>query len=482
MAHRKGSPLVTPPRPKPVREPAARRGLGTLRLPPGSKIPGRVGEWFTHATQVEGAPAVQLRPPRDRRMFVDPTLDVGLEWWSSLANKRVAPQSILMTQMVRGNVELALSDAWTALVLTRVLRDTPGEILVLQADYHRDLAPPLLLVEGDRHRDPMTNEYVLADDPRSIEGSIRSGAIGMGSCLTLAARDERFTIRRLRHLTNSRHADDGWRSLVGVDVPWTLLGPSARSPGVEVHPSQKGARYLVTQDPLEWVSDISDDTEIVVHIDADVLNNRFNWDSDWSENPDRHDPGRSKVGDRLDSMLDALEGIGRKVAALQVTLSPGFFPGEFWSEFNPSRMERLSAIVRPSPSDAIKPEPSLRPSKSTRAAQGSPPRVTLQPSKRNRLHWKILVDGTSAGLVKIDEASPGHWTIYIKVNQDRRGQGIASNAYALAATDSRLPEVWAHMAKKNVASKKAAMNAGFVEVDDPKERQLLLRWTRPTDG
>jgi RimJ/RimL family protein N-acetyltransferase len=87
-----------------------------------------------------------------------------------------------------------------------------------------------------------------------------------------------------------------------------------------------------------------------------------------------------------------------------------------------------------------------------------------------------------AGRVWIDETEdPGlgpHASLTIELNQSCRNRGIGRLAYRLAAEASTYDEIWLHMRKSNIASRKAAEYAGFVIVDIPGRRQLTMRWRR----
>jgi RimJ/RimL family protein N-acetyltransferase len=79
----------------------------------------------------------------------------------------------------------------------------------------------------------------------------------------------------------------------------------------------------------------------------------------------------------------------------------------------------------------------------------------------------------------LDEAPFGeHASIQIHINQTHRGRGIGSVAYRLACEQSGNDEVIATMRKSNLASQRAAAQAGFKVIEDMKIPQLAMRWTR----
>ncbi len=81
----------------------------------------------------------------------------------------------------------------------------------------------------------------------------------------------------------------------------------------------------------------------------------------------------------------------------------------------------------------------------------------------------------------IDELPIGpHASIQIQLNTTVHGRGIGRIAYQAAVNDSGFDEVYAHMRKSNLASRKAAEHAGFTEVTEVPTAQLLMRWQRST--
>jgi RimJ/RimL family protein N-acetyltransferase len=97
-------------------------------------------------------------------------------------------------------------------------------------------------------------------------------------------------------------------------------------------------------------------------------------------------------------------------------------------------------------------------------------------------YWHIHVDETRAGFVFInwiDEEPIGeHASIQIKVNKNLQNRGIGRVAYQLACEESHYDTVYAHMRKSNVASRKAAENAGFKVLENDKIPQLVMFWNR----
>jgi hypothetical protein len=83
---------------------------------------------------------------------------------------------------------------------------------------------------------------------------------------------------------------------------------------------------------MAWASDDSD-RPILLHIDMDYFNNRYDGDSDWQLHAPRHDPSEDRVVEMVDELFDAvaMTGANDRVEDVAVGISPGFFPGELWA-------------------------------------------------------------------------------------------------------------------------------------------------------
>lgn len=124
-------------------------------------------------------------------------------------------------------------------------------------------------------------------------------------------------------------------------------------------------------------------------------------------------------------------------------------------------------------SERVKPgDVYLREGKGTKGAGGDP----------GGRYWHVEVDGKRVGRVfvnLIDEPPFGeHASIQIYLNKTDQGRGIGSVAYRLACEASGYATVFAHMRKSNLASRRAAEAAGFIAVEHPEVRQLIMVWER----
>src|ERR1700722_7237391 len=109
----------------------------------------------------------------------------------------------------------------------------------------------------------------------------------------------------------------------------------------------------------------------------------------------------------------------------------------------------------------------------TRREQVEPNKVRLEAGKGSSgrgsgpggPYWHIYLDAARVGYVYInviDEPPFGkHASIQIHINETHRGRGIGRVAYKLACEQSGHDEIIATMRKSNLASQRAAAQAGF---------------------
>lgn len=96
--------------------------------------------------------------------------------------------------------------------------------------------------------------------------------------------------------------------------------------------------------------------------------------------------------------------------------------------------------------------------------------------------WRIEVNGKRVGTVfinLIDEKPLGkHASLQIYLNLKNQGIGIGRVAYKLACEASEYLTIYAHMRKSNIASRRAAEEADFVDATPASYQQLIMAWTK----
>lgn len=96
--------------------------------------------------------------------------------------------------------------------------------------------------------------------------------------------------------------------------------------------------------------------------------------------------------------------------------------------------------------------------------------------------WVIEAGGVRAGTVfinVIEEPPLGkHASLQIFLNRESQGRQIGRLAYRAACDASEYNVVYAHMRKSNIASRRAAEEAGFADVTPAGHSQLIMKHVR----
>lgn len=273
---------------------------------------------------------VELVSPPTPQFYVDPLIEDGLEWWGSGA----AIEDVPNLYRRQNGLTVAMNDAWCLYSWSRwysalSLERRSQQVCVLHIDDHEDLMTPRVLIGEGGLEDQLTGKPVGLDDPDSVRASILSGAIGMGSFVAPAVAT--FSAVKFRHLRTDG-PEMGPLPMQVVAEPDTLLLPGAQRLGIDRTSSgTSGSSYMRTSDPQRW-AEVLDDVAVLLHIDLDYFNNRFDGDSDWKTRSRVHDPDLDVMLRNVDAIVDALNrnDVMHRIEDVFIGISPGFFPAEFW--------------------------------------------------------------------------------------------------------------------------------------------------------
>ena len=284
---------------------------------------------------------LRLDWPGGEERHVDPALDEGLRLWRGIGRDEMA-----LAQRRSGRVLRALYDTWTLhswsewFARARHPQDAP--LTILHVDDHRDLAAPRLFRRAGGLVDPITGMPFDFSLPDTVRSAVESGAVGMGSFLTpflhwFPSADVRQLGQAPKVLGTTDYAIELTNE---VDE---FLEPGAERPAVRLVASASGngrGRYRITNDLARWVENVAPGP-ILLHVDMDYFNNRYDGDVDWHERPDVLDPDLEDVLRQVDRVAGALSGAGlvSRIEDAVIAFSPGFFPAEFW-EAADQRLER----------------------------------------------------------------------------------------------------------------------------------------------
>ncbi|HEX8239682.1 MAG TPA: hypothetical protein VF574_08105 [Allosphingosinicella sp.] len=315
---------------KPLRVPLER-----LPEQPGERH-GRLRSYFcdkdAEAVRVGDEWELRLGWPGGEDRHVDPGLEDGLRSWDRIPRDQMA-----LARRRSGRVLRALYDTWTLNSWSEWFARSgirPGEPLtILHVDDHRDLMSPRLFQRGDALVDPIAGGPFDLFEPESVLSALESGAVGMGSFLTPVL--HRFPAADVRQLTQPpKVTGTSDFKIALVQQPDDLLEPGASRPAVELQPSSAGAgagNYRITNDLGRWLENIGPGP-ILLHVDMDYFNNRYDGDGDWRERQAVLDPSVEEVLKEVDRLTGALRtaGVVPRIEDAVIAYSPGFFPAELW--------------------------------------------------------------------------------------------------------------------------------------------------------
>lgn len=285
------------------------------------------------AALIDGAWRLDLAWPDGVERHVDRRLEEALSGWGGIGLDGMAT-----ARRRSGRVLTALYDTWTlhswSEWASRVGASADAPITILHLDDHRDLGSPRLAFADTGLRDLITGGPFDVLDPASVLAACESGAVGMGSFLTpFLHAFPNCDVRQLGQPPKVVGTVD--RMIVSASVLDDLLSPGAERPAVVLEAaSASGAgpgRYRTTDDLGAWLEDVRPGP-VLLHVDMDYFNNRYDGDGDWPDRQPRHDPPLRTVLERIDAVTAAIRagGLVERIEDAVVAFSPGFFPAEFW--------------------------------------------------------------------------------------------------------------------------------------------------------
>lgn len=286
--------------------------------------------------QSEQGWTVRLGWPNDEDFFVDTELTKNLNWWRSGVPLGGLRQEVYWSS----TGQVSLDDAWTLYAWSRWLQqklsinDLPSEVVVVHVDDHTDMMCPLIVQSDREWIDLLTGKTISVFDPPSVQSAVLSGAIGIGSFFTMLI--HALPLVHVRHLKQSAPRDRCERFIVKSYKEDTLLQCGQPRPQTHMIETQDNrddicGSYLRSHRYGDCLSGLPN-CPVLLHIDMDYFNNRYDRDSDWPKRPRKHDPSREEMLSQIDRLFDALVEyeVAQRIENVTVALSPGFFPSEYW--------------------------------------------------------------------------------------------------------------------------------------------------------
>lgn len=310
---------------------------------------GRLRTYFcdidAQALPIAGGWELELAWSSDPERYVDTKIGNALSAWGGIGLDGMA-----MARRRSGRVLTSLNDTWSLLTwcewAARAKPAPTDQITILHLDDHRDLMSPRLAIEGEELVDMITDEPFDVMDPASVLSACSSGAVGMGSFLTpfLLA----FPNSEVRQLCQPPKVDgtQDWAFSATVERD-DLLRPGIARPAIALERVQTtgSGRYRATSDLEAWLADIGDGP-ILLHIDMDYFNNRYDGDGDWMDRMRALDPPLETVLRQIDKVCAAMRdrNLVERIEDAAVAFSPGFFPAEMWQPAGARLRENLASL------------------------------------------------------------------------------------------------------------------------------------------
>lgn len=302
-----------------------------------------------YATEAAGGWDLSLAWPAAIDRHVDLELLSGLSWWGD----GTSPSTMVYARRRRGRILTSLYDTWTLQSWSEWLSRRPDaqteSVIILHVDDHRDLAAPRLFIESDGWVDAISGCPVDLRSPATVEAAILSGAIGMGSFLTPFL--HACPHAEVRHLCQPPKVTRTQDYLIRTsELPDTLLRPGAPRPAIDLIPSpvQVGSGfYRATCEHTAWLENLGPGP-ILLHIDMDYFNNRYDGDSHWRMRSSAgQDASEQEIQHQIAQLLAALRnsGASSRIEDVVISYSPGFFPAELWQDSDERLRTGLETIL-----------------------------------------------------------------------------------------------------------------------------------------
>ena len=276
--------------------------------------------------------------------------------------KSESPEAFRRIEVEPGpNGLISLNDSWTLYAWSHWIKRGQDDgkslekVVILHVDDHTDLMTPRLAMSVEDWRDSITGEVFDLTQPETVRSAVLSGAIGVGSFMSpFLHAVPRVEMRHLSKTTPTKSTQD--HLITTNSIEDTILHPGGFRPAVAlsklssaeldlVDPDSPTKRYRFTRHLRDWLAGIPD-SPILLHIDMDYFNNRFDGDSDWEESASRHDPPLLSVLKSIDELFAAIDasGVSEQIEDVSVGISPRFFPAEMWRPCVEKLNDRLAPL------------------------------------------------------------------------------------------------------------------------------------------
>lgn len=401
----------------------------------------------------------------------------GLDWLK-ISEKDSADFYIIGDRYLFCLAESYIPYGWSCLY--KKYGENSGSTLLLHLDSHRDLMDTKIShTEDGKWIDLLTNQEVLFSDPASILSSVYSGAIGIGSMVTPLLHHNPNLI--ISHYNPSICENKFYvvKPELKKNDLFSKHSYVLKSGFTEVN-RDESYNYIESNSIHDVVISSRDKDNILLHIDMDSLNNRYNGNSHWKDECCYYDNDIfSQIAD-IDTLIGLIRehNLAKKIRHTSIGISPSFYPVEFWK---PVTGYLLRALIKCGIDvDELYDKLFLFDS-NKKYVLNVPNNIFLSETSCNskkKKRWNILYNAVHAGKVVVEHDGL-RARINVQLNKAHQGLGIGKYVFHLACLDSHHNIIEAVMRKNNLASMKAAIQAGFFEIEVKEKRsQRHMIWLR----
>ncbi|HRV32542.1 MAG TPA: hypothetical protein P5241_03320 [Candidatus Paceibacterota bacterium] len=211
--------------------------------------------------------------------------------------------------------------------------EIPKNLTIIHLDDHSDLMSPFISVDESKlWKDILTGCSINIMEPESIKMAIESGAITLGSILTLLV----FSVKNINiyHLKqNVKTTLKYIKKDIEVDP---IIIPRQKKMSIKLLDDSykymaENSKYLITSDVNKLIESVKDNYDIFLHIDMDFFNNRYNGSTDFTN---YHDPDINHQKNIIKIFCDAIaqSDLIDRIVHISIGLSPSFYPSEYWHD------------------------------------------------------------------------------------------------------------------------------------------------------
>lgn len=426
---------------------------------------------------------VLLERPYSWDYYVDPLLEKNTDDYG-VSNA----STVFKFNSVEENYFLCFNDCWTYYSwslwyrLFCLYNEKPKRLKIIHADAHTDFMTSLLFSDTKNNLcSYWNNNPISCSNPNTIRDSILNGSVHIGNFFAPFL----FEMSKLDIEVHVYHLVPKEVDIKIPDGPLYISKEkdSILCPGLSLLNIVSDTKVTREKECCFYkqVLDISEielekDDVTLLHLDMDYFNNRFDGDSNWLSRESIYNPSLSIVKRKIKDLFAKLEAKldGNSIENTTIAFSPGFFPSELWKSSLETIDEAFSSFL------TSKTHRLMRVESQVELVEGKGSKD--KGGGKYGHYWHIFFKGKKAGKIfinRINEEPFGeHASIQIFLNKSSQNKGVGSIAYRMACENSQYNKVIAHMRKSNIASKKAAINAGFKEAVDFKLRQRAMIWER----